>query len=70
MANCYGMAQGVDKNRTRKVTFLGSEGVEACATTRHTFVTVEVQKDGSGHVEVERDGLVLHEFAFGPEEVV
>ena len=39
----------------------------AQANTWSTFTTAHVNRDGSGYVEVSRNGKTLHRFDFGPE---
>lgn len=68
MAATRAVAIGYDKNRGGKETSrLGSEAADVEAATWHTFANAYVRKDGSGHVEVKRDGVVIHRFEFGPE---
>lgn len=52
----------------KRVSRLGHEAMSAEADTWHTFARAYVNKDGSGHVEVERNGKLLHRFDFGKEE--
>jgi hypothetical protein len=67
MANTIAKAEGFDKVRVKEAHRLGSEAAKVQANTWHTFVTAYVEKDGQGYVRVERDGMVLHSFDFGPE---
>jgi len=69
MAATIAKAQGRDSSRTKDVHRLGSESSSAEAATWRTFARAYVYKDGSGHVSVERDGLVTHRYDF-PAEVV
>ena len=47
---------------------LGHGSVMACANTWHTKTTAYVKADGSGYVEVVRDGKTIHTFPFSKEE--
>lgn len=67
MAATIARATGYDKSRVKQVHRLGSQSSEAQAATWRTFVDAVVKRDGSGHVRVSRDGLLLHHFEFGPE---
>ena len=51
----------------RVVTRLGHQRSHVEAATWRTFARARVDKYGSGRVEVVRDGKVIHEFEFGPE---
>lgn len=62
------VAIGTDSVRIKIVHRLGSECAEGQANTYRTFTTCYVSADGSGYVHVERDGKMLHNFTFGPEE--
>ncbi len=69
MAATLAKAVGVDKNgRVKEVTRLGNWYAEAYAQTYRTSVKVTVSADGSVVGKVERNGKVIHEFSFGPEE--
>lgn len=68
MAATIAKAMGYDKSRMKEVHRLGSEFSIAEANTWRTFTTTVVNKDGSGYVEVVRDGKRIHRFDFGPEE--
>ena len=67
MAKTIARATGYDRTRTKDTHRLGSEGSAAEAATWRTFARTYVAKDGSGYVEVTRDGLVIHRHDFGPE---
>ncbi len=51
----------------RYVTRLGHRWSEGQANTRRTFTTCLVNADGSGYIQVRRDGKLLHLFRFEPE---
>ena len=68
MANCIAKASGQDKTRRKDVQRLGSESAFTEAASWHTKALGWVNKDGSGYVEVHRDGKVIHSWAFGPED--
>lgn len=63
IAKCIGYDMVQEKTATR----LGSEASEGQANTYRTFVTAHVRRDGSGYVEVRRDGKTIHEHRFEPE---
>ena len=67
MAATIAYAEGHDKIRIKAVHRLGSESSHAKAATWRTFAAVIVYRDGSGEVEVKRDGRVIHRFAFDSE---
>ncbi len=70
MAATIARAQGFQKHggaQNGQATRLGYGSVEASAATLRTFASVRVKADGSGMVEVKRDGQVIDEFRFGPE---
>lgn len=67
MAATIAKCIGIDLNRRKVETRLGHRASEAQANTYRTFTTCYVSKDGSGYVEVTRDGKTLHRFEFGPE---
>lgn len=46
---------------------LGHGAAMANANTWRTFTTCHVNADGSGYVEVARDGKTIHHFSFGAE---
>jgi hypothetical protein len=68
MAATIAKATGFDKSRSKETHRLGSEASQVEAATWRTFARASVQRDGSGHVTVMRDGHVLHTYTFGPEE--
>ena len=67
MANCIARAQGRDNNREKDTHRLGSEAARVEAATWQTFAAAEVRKDGSGYVQVIRNGEVIHRFTFEAE---
>lgn len=67
MAATIAKAFGGDSTREKAVHRLGSLYSRAEANTWRTFVTAFVKKDGSGYVEVRRNGKTIHEFEFGAE---
>lgn len=69
MAATIARATGYDSSRVKETHRLGSRAAEATAATWRTFATVTVYADGSGTVEIKRDGERLHAFAFGSENV-
>jgi hypothetical protein len=68
MANCIVMGRGLDKNRLKETSRLGSTWVEAEANTWHTFVFCHVNADGSGFITVTRDGERIHDINLKPEK--
>ena len=56
---------GVRQNK--QVSRLGHGAAMANADTWHTFATAYVNADGSGYVEVARNGRTIHHFAFDAE---
>jgi hypothetical protein len=62
-------ATGYDSSRVKEAHRLGSRKSSATAATWRTFATVTVYADGSGTVDITRDGERLHAFAFGSENV-
>lgn len=71
MAATIARAQGFTKDGigNKEVTRLGHGGAMAQANTWRTFTTAGIGADGSGYVQVRRDGVEIHRFDFGPEEV-
>ena len=70
MAATMSKARGIRKDgypQSRLATRLGHGAAEGEANTWRTFTLCHVNKDGSGFVEVKRDGKVMHRFEFGPE---
>jgi len=67
MAATIAKATGYDSSRAKETHRLGSQSSTAQANTWSTFTTAHVNRDGSGYVEVRRDGVTLHRFEFGPE---
>lgn len=71
MANTIAYAVGFQKTGERQngqASRLGHGAAMANANTWRTFTTCYVTKDGSGYVEVSRDGRTMHHFSFGPED--
>ena len=68
MAATIAWAEGQDTHRVKTVHRLGHRSSQVKAATWHTFATAYVYKDGSGYVEVVRDGRTLHRFEFGAED--
>ena len=67
MANTRAVIVTYDKNREKSESRLGSEAAWAQAATWHTFANAYVEKDGSGYIQIRRDGEIIHRFEFGPE---
>ena len=67
MAATIARAEGQDTNRVKSVHRLGSRSSQVQAATWHTFAEAYVYKNGSGYIQIARDGKVLHRFEFGPE---
>ncbi len=70
MAATIARARGFTKNgdsRTGEATRLGAGSARASANTWRTFATAYINADGSGYVEVRRNGTMLHTFDFGKE---
>jgi len=53
--------------QSRPSTRLGHGAAQGRADTWRTLTTCYVKADGSGFVEVRRDGELLHHFDFGAE---
>ena len=72
MAATIARARGYSNNGTRQAretTRLGHRCAEAEANTWRTFAKVTTYADGSGTVQVTRNGSTLHAFAWGSENV-
>lgn len=67
MAATIATAYGTDRTRTKEAHRLGSQSATAKAATWRTFARAYVARDGSGSVVVQRDGVTIHTFEFGPE---
>jgi len=67
MAATIARATGNDSSRSKETHRLGAQSSTARADTWRTFTTAHVNHDGSGYVEVVRDGVTLHRFEFGAE---
>ncbi len=68
MAATIASAWGEDNNRMKETHRLGARSATAEAATWRTFARAFVSKDGSGYVQVKRDGVIIHAFSFGPED--
>lgn len=67
MAATIAKATGFDSSRRKETHRLGSLSALAEANTWRTFTRAYIARDGSGYVEVTRDGNTLVRFDFGPE---
>lgn len=67
MAATIAKAIGYDKTRSKETHRLGSVGAIVEAATWRTFATATVMRNGTGSIEVRRDGKLLHRFEFEPE---
>jgi len=68
MAATIAVAVGQDKSGRVKTTHrLGSECARAEANTWRTFASAFTYQDGSGYIEVKRDGVTLARFDYNPE---
>ena len=67
MAKTIAKCCGHDSSRTKEAHRLGSKCASAEANTWRTFTSCHVNADGSGTVQVKRDGKIIHLFDFGPE---
>jgi len=68
MANTIAKCFGIGATKTSKEAHrCGSNAAHAEAATWRTFATAHVLANGSGYVEIKRDGVVLHRFDFGAE---
>lgn len=67
MAATIARAIGEDSSRTKEATRLGSRSATGEANTWRTFASVTTRADGSGYVEVKRDGVVIHRAEWDPE---
>lgn len=73
MAATIAHAYGRGKNSESHASRLGHESSKAQAATFKTFATAEIEKDGSGYVQIERilsDGRrsVIHRAEVGAED--
>ena len=69
MAKTIAKARGYDAaGQTKEARRLGTMAAEGRADTWRTFTACRVKADGSGSVEVKRDGALLHKWEFGPED--
>ncbi len=71
MAATIARAQGYNKHgvaQNGEATRLGHGEAHASANTWRTFATSHVTANGSGYVEVIRDGEIIHVFTFDAEE--
>lgn len=67
MAATIAKAYGHDSSRVKETHRLGSRMAVVEAATWRTFALAEVKADGSAHVEIRRDGVILHTWTVGPE---
>jgi hypothetical protein len=70
MAATIARAQGFTKAgyaKASEATRLGPGFSHAEANTWRTFSTASIRADGSGYVEVRRDGVTIHRFEFAAE---
>ena len=67
MAKTMASCTGYDSNRVKDAHRLGSRAAKAEAATWQTFATAYVACDGSGYVEVRRDGQTIHRYDFAAE---
>ena len=67
MAATIARATGFDSSRVKETHRLGSTASTATAATWETFATAHIRRDGSGYVEVTRNGRTLHRFDFEAE---
>lgn len=67
MAATIARAIGYDSSRSKETHRLGHAGSRGEANTWNTFSTCYIEPDGSGYVEVKRNGSTIHRFEFGPE---
>lgn len=67
MANCYAGCIGADSSRIKEDHRLGSENATGIAKTWKTTATAFVRKDGSGYVQVEQNGRLIHSYSFNME---
>jgi len=68
MAATIAKATGHDSSRSKYVHRLGHQSSSVEAATWRTFARAYVARDGSGYIEVVRDGTPLHRFDFEKEE--
>lgn len=69
MANTRATIETYDMYKTKEVSRVGSEQSWVRAATLRTTAVASIEKDGSGYVQVVRDGTIIHRFNFGPEDV-
>jgi hypothetical protein len=68
MAATIARATGHDSNRSKETHRLGSQSSRVEAATWHTSAEAYVTRDGSGSIEVSRDGRIIARVSFGPED--
>lgn len=68
MAATIAKATGHDKTRSKETHRLGSQSSTVEAATWQTFAMAHVNRDGSGYVQVRRDGRTIHTFEFPAED--
>ena len=71
MAETIAYAAGYTKHgqlQSRRVSRLGHGAAMAQANTWHTFTTTYVNADGSGYVNITRDGKTIHHLEFHAED--
>ena len=71
MAATIARAVGFNKRGSQQAgqtSRLGHGSAKAEASTWRTFFTAFVRADGSGYVEVRRDGVLVHNFEIDEEE--
>lgn len=66
MAATRARAIGHDSSRSKETSRLGAHSAEGHADTWKTFTECYVHQDGSGHLDVRREGVTLR-IMFGPE---
>ena len=67
MAATIARATGGDSTREKTVTRLGHQYSQGVAATWHSRAVAHMSRDGSGYIEVSRNGKTFHRFDFGPE---
>ena len=68
MAATRGLVWGYDKSRTKERSTLGSVSCEATVATWNTFIESYIRADGTGHVRIKRNGVVIHQYNITEKE--
>ena len=67
MAALRGYIAASDYRRTKRFSRLASRQIWGLFSTRTTSVNIEMNRDGSGKLWIERDRTAVHSFKWGPD---